>query len=80
MKIKDIDLNSLLKSKYAPELLLSLSRASRMLQQIMCEEPQIVTFLKSSFSVDNIMIVANISINCKIFLKDCLPTLRSMAL
>lgn len=50
LKLKDCDLARLLKSEHAINLLLSLSRACKLLKQILCDDPLIVEFLKSSYS------------------------------
>jgi hypothetical protein len=38
MKLKEVNLQKLIKSKYANDVLLSLSRSSKILNQIICEE------------------------------------------
>jgi hypothetical protein len=76
MRLKEIDISQALKSVYVLNLLLSLSRACKILRQILCEEQRIVEFLKSAYSDLHIRIVANLSVDCKTFIKDYLPAMR----
>jgi len=73
MRIKDIDLKFITRSKFALDLLHSLSRGSKIVKQIICEEPKMTQFIKSSFDEKNLKIIANLSIENKVFVKDCLP-------
>ena len=43
--LKDFKIESIIKSNYTLELLLSLSRGSKILKQILCEEPVIIIYL-----------------------------------
>jgi hypothetical protein len=47
-KLKNVNKEKFVKSKYAIALLLSLSRGARILKQIICEENTIVQYLRSN--------------------------------
>lgn len=50
LKLKDFDLDIVLKSESAINLLLSLSRTCKILKQVLCDEPRIVNYLLSSYT------------------------------
>lgn len=50
MKLKNVNLNNFIKSKYTLPLLLSLSRGTKILKQIICEETVITSFLRESIN------------------------------
>jgi hypothetical protein len=78
MRLKDMNLTCLITSEHTLPLLTSLTRGSKILKQILCEESVIMNYLKSKITDEPcIKVIANISLDHKVFM-DQLPLLMQL--
>lgn len=78
MRLKDTNLTCLITSEHTLPLLTALTRGSKILKQILCEESVIMSYLKSKITEEQcIKVIANISLDHKVFM-DQLPLLLQL--